>query len=58
MTQREVLIAQADILEEVAQWSEQPDKPTGSHGLITAEDLRLRAVALRVQADVLFPGPS
>lgn len=55
MSEHERLVAQADILEAMAAWSLQPDVPTGIPGAVTVEDLRLRAVSLRVQADVLFP---
>ena len=53
MTEKERLEAQADILEQVAKWSLQPDEPTGAHGLLSATDLMLRAAALRAEADVL-----
>lgn len=53
MTEHERLTAQADILEQVAHWCEQPDVPTGAPGLVDSQQLRLRAAALRVMADVL-----
>lgn len=53
MTERERLIAGAQALEDVARWSEQPDVPTGEHGVVSAFDLFMRAAALRARADVL-----
>lgn len=53
MTEQERLIAQAEILEDVARWSEQPDEPTGAFGVVSAFELVMRAAALRAQADVL-----
>jgi hypothetical protein len=48
------LHAQADALEATADWADQPDSPTGCNGALTSMDLRMRAIALRVQADVLY----
>ena len=42
---------QAEILDEVAQWSEQPEEPTGWWGLLSSHDLRVCAAALRLEAD-------
>ncbi len=53
MTEQERLRAGADVLDEVAHWSEQPDEPTGMYGVVSAFDLRMRAAALRTQAAVL-----
>lgn len=50
------MMAQAEILEVVAAWADQPDEPTGQRGMLTSQDLRMRAIALRVQADVLGKG--
>lgn len=52
MTEREKLYAQAEILTDVAAWTEQLDEPTGTFGWISASDLRMRAIALQTEADV------
>lgn len=50
---RDKLFLQATGLEAVAAWCEQPDRPTGMWGMVSAFDLRMRAAALRAQADVI-----
>lgn len=50
------MMAQAEILESVAAWADQPDEPTGRRGVLLSDDLRMRAIALRVQAEVLTDG--
>lgn len=56
MTEYEKLSAQAEILEETARWSMQPDQPTHVAGFVSASELRLRAAALRSVAEVLYAG--
>ncbi len=48
---RVVLMAQAEVLEALAAWSEQPHLPEARRGVVLATDLRFQAVALRTLAD-------
>jgi hypothetical protein len=52
VTPQERLYAGAEALEAVARWCEQPDEPTGAWGVLSANDLYLRAAAMRAEADV------
>lgn len=54
MSEYERLHAQAEILLVVAAWSEQPDEPTGTYGWVSSSDLKMRAAALRTEADVFY----
>jgi hypothetical protein len=53
LNEYERLHAQAEILEKVLAWCVQPDVPTGRLGWVSATDLRMRAIALRTEADVM-----
>lgn len=51
MTEAEKMRAGAEALDDAARWSEQPDMPSGVFGFVSANDLRMRAAAMRAVAD-------
>lgn len=56
MTEHDKLHGGADALEDMARWCQQPDYPSAVYGFCSAEELMLRAAAMRARADVLGEG--